>query len=309
MKSQRPARENFEMIRNAVNIVTAASLICLASSTLHAQDDTASSSSAEDVARQLANPNTTLATLGFPLDYIAYDGTLPGAADQSAWKLSFQPSLPYPLSKSTNLFVRPMIPLFLDQPVPVVGGASILPPGSDAGALDFSSTGLQLGDIGFDAAIGRSFSNGVILIGGVVGSLPTATDDRIGLDQYLLGPELMLGKVGGWGAVGLLVTHQWDVAGEDSFDTSITGGQYFYTFNLKNAWQISAQPTFSYNHEADSGNRLTLPIGIGISKTKVIGKTPWKFALQYWHYVEQPDNFGPDFQIRLQVSPVIPLPW
>lgn len=35
-----------------------------------------------------------------------------------------------------------------------------------------------------------------------------------------------MAKVGARGAVGLLVTHQWGVAGEDSFDTSITGGQY-----------------------------------------------------------------------------------
>ena len=30
----------------------------------------------------------------------------------------------------------------------------------------------------------------------------------------------------------------WDIAGDDDFDTSITGGQYSYAFNLKNGWQI-----------------------------------------------------------------------
>ena len=119
----------------------------------------------------------------------------------------------------------------------------------------------------------------------------------------------MIGKGGEWGFVGLLLTHQWDIAGEDSFDSSITAGQYFYTVNLKNAWQIQAQPTFSYDHEAESGNKLTLPVGIGVAKTTVIGKTTWKFGVQYWHYVEKSDVFGPDFQIRFVVSPVVPLPW
>ena len=50
--------------------------------------------------------------------------------------------------------------------------------------------------------------------------------------------------------MGILLTHQWDVAGEDDFDTSITGGQYFYNFNLGKGRQIAAGPTFSYNHEA-----------------------------------------------------------
>ena len=53
----------------------------------------------------------------------------------------------------------------------------------------------------------------------------------------------------------------------------------------------------------------TLPIGVGVSKTVVLGKTPWKFGLQYWHYVERPNSFGPKYQIRFQFAPVVPLPW
>ena len=52
-----------------------------------------------------------------------------------------------------------------------------------------------------------------------------------------------------------------------------------------------------------------MPIGIGVAKTAIFGKTPWKFALQYWHYLESPDSFGPDYQVRFSVTPVIPLPW
>ena len=242
--------------------------------------------------------------MSFPLDYVAYEGDLPGADSQSAWKLSFQPSLPYSLSDEMNLFVRPLIPVFLDQPVPVVGDQGI-----GTQAPNFNGTGLQLGDIGFDVAVGKSFSNGMLVLGGVVGTLPTATDDDVGLDQYLLGPEVMVAKVGSWGAIGGLLTHQWDVAGEDDFDTNLTAGQYFFTYNLKKGWQISMSPTFSYNHEADSGNKLTFPLGFGMSKTMIFGGTPWRFNLQYWHYIEKPDLFGPEFQIRFSVTPVVPLPW
>jgi len=263
--------------------------------------------SASEAAAELANPNTTLGVLAFPLDYVQYDGDLAGASDQSAWRLSFQPSLPYKLNDSTNLFVRPLIPVYLDQPVPFVGGAS-LPPEASIDA-NYDSTGLQLGDIGFDVAVGKTTETGTVLIGGIVGTLPTATDDRVGLDQVLLGPEFLLGKVGKWGSVGGLLTHQWNVAGSNDADTSLTSGQYFYNINLKHAWQISATPTFSYNHNASSGEQLTFPAGIGVSKTAVIAGTPWKFALQYWHYVESPDSFGPEYQIRFQVAPVVPLPW
>lgn len=119
----------------------------------------------------------------------------------------------------------------------------------------------------------------------------------------------MIGYIQKWGAIGALVNHQWDVAGDDDFDTSITGGQYFYAFNLGNAWQINAGPIWSYNHKAASGNKLTLPLGIGLAKTTFLGGKPWKFQVQYWNYVEGPDSFGPKHLIRFTVTPVINLPW
>lgn len=260
--------------------------------------------SAEEVAKQLSNPNTSLAMLNFNFDYVDYDGFLPGADGAEAWRLSFQPSFPYPLGDGKNFFLRPLIPVMYNQPVPVVGDQSIGPQSPIIIGSD-----LELGDISFDAAIGKSYSNGMILVGGVVATLPTATSDQVGLDQYLFGPEVLVAKVGSWGALGLLLTHQWDVAGEDSFDTSITGGQYFYTINLKNAWQIQGSPAFSYNHEAEDGQEWTLPLAVGLTKTTILNGTPWKFGVQYWHYLKKPDALGPDFQIRFTVTPVVPLPW
>ena len=251
--------------------------------------------SAEEVAHELANPNTSLGFLANILDYTTYDGDLPDSDDQDSWRYSFQPSFPYPIGEGMNFFLRPLIPVIIDQPVYTSNG--------------FDSKGVDLGNIGFDAAIGKSFPSGMQLIGGVTGTLPTATDSDLNIKQYLLGPELFVGRKFDWGFLGVLVSHQWDVTGWDDSTTSITGGQYFYTVNLKNAWQIQAQPTWSYNHEADDDNKWTFPLGIGVSKTTIAGKTPWKFSLQYWYYAESPDAFGPKHQIRFQVAPVVPLPW
>jgi len=253
--------------------------------------------SAQDIAAQLSNPNTTLGTMNILFDYVDFDGDLPRASSQSALRGTFQPSLPYPLSETTNLFVRPAIPVIFSQDVPNMSGG-------------FDSEGIDLGDISFDALLAKTLpSIGIVLGGGVVATLPTATEDALGLDQWLLGPEVIGAIVRKWGVLGLLVTHQWDVAGEDDYSTSITGGQYFYAFNLGNGWQINGSPTFSYNHKASSDNAWTLPVAGGFSKTTIINGRPWKFGLQYWHYVKSPDVFGPDFQIRFSVSPVVKLPW
>jgi hypothetical protein len=252
--------------------------------------------SAQDIANELANPNTALGTMNFQFDYIGYDGDLSNADDQEAFRLTFQPTLPYPLSDTTNFFFRPAIPLILDQDVPNQNGG-------------FDSKGVDLGDISFDAALGKTLPKGIVLVGGLVGTLPTATNDALGLDQWLLGPEAAFAIVRKWGVVGLLVTHQWDVAGEDDFSTSITGGQYFCTINLRDSWQFNSSPTFSYNHKADSDNAWTFPLAVGLSKTTIINGRPWKFGIQFWHYIESPDRFGPDFQLRFSVSPVVKLPW
>jgi len=204
--------------------------------------------------------------MNFNIDYLAYQGDLPGAGDQDATRVTFQPALPYPLSETTNFFFRPAIPVIIRQDVP-------------AGIGSYDTKKIELWDIGFDASLGKSLAGGNIIIGGLAGTLPTATDDDLGLDQWLLGPQLGYAKMAKWGIAGLLVSHQRDVAGEDDFDTRATGGQYFYAFNMGNGWQINSGPTFSYNHEArDSDNKLTLPLGIGASKTVFISGRPWKFG-------------------------------
>jgi len=252
--------------------------------------------SAAEVAAALSNPNSNMGSMNFQFDYIAYDGDIPGAGSADAWRMLFQPSLPYALSESTNLFIRPAIPVIFRQDVPNAGGG-------------FSAKGVDLGDISFDASLAKTLPGGFVLLGGLAGTLPTATSDSLGLDQWLLGPEAAIALVRKWGVMGVLVSHQWDIAGENDYDTSVTGGQYFYAFNLKDGWQINSSPTFSYNHEASSGNKWTFPLGIGVSKTSILGGRPWKFGVQYWHFIKSPDNFGPDYQLRFSISPVVKLPW
>lgn len=258
-------------------------------------DGSLSSPSAAEVAAELANPNTTLGTMNFFIDYTAFQGDLPGADSANASKLSFQPGMPYPLTDTANLFVRPLFPIIIKQDVP----------GSDG----FEEKSFELGDITYDIAVFNSSPTGLIYGGGVAGAIPTATDDALGLDQWLLGPEVIVALMRPWGVIGMIASHQWDVAGSNKNSTSVTGGQYFYSFNVKNGWVFGAGPTFSYNHKADSDNKWTFPIGIGGSKTALIGGRAWKFGLQYWYYVASPDDFGPQHLLRLQVAPVIKLPW
>lgn len=294
-------------------------IVCLGNSA-YAQDET--TDSAEDVAKKLANPNASIGFFAVPIDYISYRGTLPGASSQSAYKVSFQPSLPYVIKAGMNLFLRPLIPVILSQSTINENG-------------DFVPQGVDLGDIGFDAAFGITHPSKWITIFGVAGSAPTASAEGLGTGRWMLGPNVFIGKGGDWGLAGILIAQTWSLTknssntqtadvddfifindnsypnsdGSSNNTLSITAGQYFYTINLKNAWQIQSQPVYTFNHGAAKGSRFSFPLGTGIAKTMVAGKLPLKFSLQYWYYVTSAEAYGPQHQIRLQIAPVVPLPW
>jgi hypothetical protein len=170
--------------------------------------------SLDDVGKELANPATSLGSLGFNLDYISYKGDLPDAGNQDSWALSFQPILPYNIGDGTNLYFRPLVPVVYERPIPAATGG-------------FEASDTELGDISFDLAVGKNFPSGLVLFGGLAGTLDTATDDAVGRGQTPLGPEFAIAEVTDAGLVGVLVNHQWDVAGDDDFDTSLTGGNTF----------------------------------------------------------------------------------
>jgi hypothetical protein len=152
--------------------------------------------SAEEIAAELANPNAPLASLTLKLQFRTFEGELPGADDQQGGTLLFQPSFPFARANGDTVFFRPAIPLQLDQPV------------FDAGALDFDSE-FGLGDISFDLAYGRTKKSGLLMAAGVISSLPTATDDKLGSDLWTLGPEFLIGKLSKKYVLGAFPNHQW----------------------------------------------------------------------------------------------------
>jgi len=140
-----------------------------------------SGKSAEEIARDLANPNTPLASLTFKFQFRTYEGDLPNADDQNGTTLLFQPTLPFPLTNGDKVLFRPAIPLQFDQPV------------YNAGKLDFDDE-FGLGDISFDLAYAKTTDKGLLLAGGIISTVPTATDDKLGKDRFTLGPEFMIGN-------------------------------------------------------------------------------------------------------------------
>ncbi len=55
-----------------------------------------------------------------------------------------------------------------------------------------------------------------------------------------------------------LVSHQWDVAGNDDYDTSLTTINYVYAFGLGGGWQVASGPFITYDWHAVIGPGVEL---------------------------------------------------
>jgi len=253
-----------------------------------------SEKSADEIARELANPNNSLASLFFRNQLRIYEGTLPNADDQSNYTLLFQPVFPFslPATKSggiANLFIRPAIPLLVDQPT------------YDAGTGDFKGV-TALGDIGFDIGYGVTEKGGLLWAFGMVGSLPTATNNDVASKQVRLGPEAMLAKFFKWGVLGALPTHFWNVAGSNGKYFSTTSAQVFVVFLPGGGWNVGSKPIIAYDWVTD---QATVPLNLAVGKTVMLGSTPVKLELEMNYFVAHDDAFGQKWMIAFNLTPVV----
>jgi len=178
-------------------------------------------------------------------------------------------------------------------------------PSEKNGGLDWDGIS-ALGDIGFDLAYGVSKKSGFLWAVGMVGTLPTATDSDVAGKQLRLGPEFLLAKFEDWGVYGIFPSHQWDVTGWSDESFSTTQFQPFLSFLLGDGWTAATSPIGFYNWES---SEWTIPINLTVSKTVLFGKTPWQFQVEVNYYVEQPDDFGPQWMIGFNFSPVVNNPF
>lgn len=292
-------------MKNLKRIITTTLFLCSTCSIVYAQEPDKDESA--KLAKELANPNATRGQLFNNIDYVHYNGDSPNAS-QNGLVYSFQPSLPVPLGQGTNLFIRPLIPVYLSQ--------------ATLGEDGLFTNETSFGNISADVAIGKTWKSKWMTLVGVFGSFPTATNENLRSNHTTLGPEFVVGKVTSWGFLGVMVNHAWGVGNLDpepevftisstgrSSRESVTAGQYFYTINVAEGWQIQGQPTFSYNHNGTKGNKFTFPLGTGVTHVTKWGKIPMKLNMQYWYYAASPDNFGPQHQVRLIITPIVKLPW
>lgn len=261
-----------------VNKITAIALTAvLASTPALAADE----KSADEMAKELANPNNPNATLNFKYQY---QEMKTGQANQT---LVFQPSMPFTLDNGDMMFFRPAIPLMVD-----------LHTAEDSNGNWESETGI--GDISFDLMYGGATKTGMIWGAGALTSLPTGDKDLGMGETTAFGPEFIVAQLGKTSVLGVHSSHVWDVSGD--IDVSRTNTKVIAVYLPGGGYNIGTSPDIAYDHVAD---QWTIPVNLSVGKTVMLNDRAWKFSVGINYYVEHDEEFGPDWMIEFTVGPVV----
>jgi hypothetical protein len=241
----------------------------------------AAAQSADELAKQTQNPIASLISVPFQGNW---DFGL-GDRDATSTLLNFQPVVPFPINKSTNVILRVIMPL-TSQPAP------------DGTRLN------GLGDVVTTAFFSPSKASRVIWGVGPVFLLPTATNQSLGSEKFGLGPSVVvLTQPGKW-TLGLLFNQIWSTSGaKDRTGVNQTYLQPFANYNLGSGLAVGVSMEASGNWKAEEA--WTAPLLFSISKIAMLGKRPVNLSMAAGPTVVGPSG-GSSWRFRLAATFLFP---
>lgn len=241
-------------------------------------------SSAEELAKKLANPVASLISVPFQNNLDVGIGPLEGYRNT----LNFQPVIPVTLTPKMNLIARAILPIMAQKNITGEGQ---------------SQSGL--GDIVASAFLAPSESkNGLTWGAGPVLLIPTATNDFLGGKKFGVGPTaLVLKQIKGW-TIGALANQIWSIAGDkDRQDISTMFVQPFLNYNWKSGAGIGGNLEITQNWKADNTTIFLNPTVSGVTK---LGTQTISLAVGPRIPLTTPNGSKPDFGVRAVVVFVFP---
>ena len=217
------------------------------------------------------------------------------------------PSFPMSQSKIDNAGANP------PSQTPGGGGPALPPASGPPLPIDlFSGRTTGFGDMYYVGLVSPKdppkIGDGTTVIGlGISQSFPSASEDILGTGKWSAGPAVIAGYLGPKVKVATLIQNYFSYAGDDGRDkVRLSNFQYFYYYSLSDVMSVGAGPNIIVNWEADKGDKLTLPIGMGINRTFQFGKVPVRLGVEAFYNVARPDSIGSNWDVRFMVIPAGP---
>ena len=252
---------------------------------LPAHGEETSRSDADQLAKQLSNPVSSLISVPLQLNW---DTGLGAGGDGERWTLNIQPVAPFHLNAHWNLISRTILP--------VVGQEDVIAGDSESGIGDVTQS------LFFSPK--EATAGGWVWGAGPAFLLPTASDDALGSDQWAIGPTAVVLRQteSGW-TYGGLVNYLVSIAGnEDRDDVNALFLQPFLAKALGRGRTVTVNFESTYDFESDHWNA---PFNATYSKVMLIGKQRLSLAAGARYYVEKPQG-GADWGLRFVVTLLFP---
>jgi hypothetical protein len=242
--------------------------------------------SSEELAKQLANPISSLISVPFQLN-IDRDLGSDDAGDRVT--LNIQPVIPFSLNERWNLISRTILPIIDQQDI--FPGA-----GSQFGTGDIVQS--------FFLSPKASTASGWIWGAGPVLLLPTASDNLLGADKWGIGPTgVALRQQGPW-TYGALANHIVSVGGNSKrADINATFLQPFLTYTTPEGWSYAVQTEATRDWE---NHEWSVPIGLFVSKVSSIGSQMVQFGGGIRYYASSTENGPEDLAFRFNFVMLFP---
>jgi hypothetical protein len=255
--------------------------------------------SQEEIAKASQNPLTAMYSL--PIQNNTYVNIGPDKKTKNI--ANFQPVLPFDLNDDWTVVTRTIIPIVSSPNVPGVTAPASTP---------YERT-FGLGDTTFTAFFTPKAATESGWIWGVGPSLylPTATDTDLGTKKWGAGASAVALKMDGKFVYGALISNVWSFAGsgQDAGIERVNAMtlQPFINYNMEDGWFIASVPIITANWEApDSAHTWTVPMGLGVGRAMKLGKIPMTAQLHGYYNVVTPDDYGEQWQMRIQVQLLFP---
>ena len=206
--------------------------------------------------------------------------------------LSFQPVMPVSLTRNINLITRPVITLYQSVPRPTATGGS-------ERTTDFG-----------DTVLGTVFSptgkEPWLFGAGPTWIFPTASKDVAGQGKWQAGPAVGGGYITSKFMIAAFAQQWWSFAGDaDRENTSqLNILPLVYSF-FGEGWSVGYSGSILADWEKPSREVWTVPLGLSLGKVVKLGILPVQVQLAGQYFVEKPVG-GPEWNVQLQITPVIP---
>lgn len=236
---------------------------------------------AEELARQDQNPITRFYVMRFE-DNVQVGV---GPHDEAVNFFRFQPLVPLKLGRDWTLLTRFIVPL-VHQPWP--------------------ETNDGLGDISVNLFVTPTRSGGFSWGLGPGFLLPTATKESLGTERFSAGPAVAaIYSTGPW-VLGVVAQNLWSFAGDnDRQDVRLMTLRPLVNYNLPLGWFLTTSPSIAASWEAPHDDRWLVPVGGGVGRVFHVGSQRLSATVESYYHVESP-KFGPNWQMRLQLSFLYP---